>query len=73
MMGGFGMGLGGIVSLVILGVLVWVGITLYRSSGVGGGRAPRLHGDSALETLKARYARGEIDRETYLRMRDDIE
>lgn len=66
------MGLGGLVSLVILGVLVWIGITLYRSSGSGGGRAAPRHGDDALEVLKARYAQGEIDRETYIRMRDDI-
>jgi putative membrane protein len=28
--------------------------------------------DAALEVLRERYARGEIDRETYERMRDDL-
>jgi len=35
--------------------------------------APRLHDDFALALLKERYARGEIDRETFLERLHDIE
>lgn len=33
----------------------------------------RTGGDTALEHLKKRYARGEIDREQYRQMRQDLE
>jgi len=33
---------------------------------------PRREGD-ALEILRRRYARGEIDRETFLRMREELQ
>ena len=51
--------------LVVLGI-VWL---VRRLSGDSPGRpsAP-----SAMEELERRYARGEIDRPTYLQMRDDL-
>lgn len=52
-------------ALVIAGV-VWLVRTL---AGAGPGGRP----NDALATLKERYARGEIDRETYQRMRKEIE
>ena len=67
---------------LLLIVLVVVGIVwLVRSVGSDGGRpspppsAPWTDAarGSAREELDRRYARGEIDREEYLRVRDDLE
>jgi putative membrane protein len=51
--------------LVVLGI-VW----LVRKLGAGGGAQRRE--SSALDELEVRYARGEIDRTTYLQMREDL-
>ena len=65
------MGFGGIWMLLIM-VLIVVGLVAVvrwlsrdEPSARGGSRA--------LEILKERYARGEIDRETYQRMKADLE
>ncbi|MBI3993730.1 MAG: SHOCT domain-containing protein [Candidatus Lambdaproteobacteria bacterium] len=63
---GWGMGFGWLIPLVIIGLVVWAVVTATRS-----GQSHR--GDSALGILKERYARGEIDRETYQAMRRDLE
>jgi len=39
----------------------------------GGGGGGRGGSDRALEVLRERYARGEIDKETYERMKRDLE
>lgn len=59
--------------IALLAVLIGV---IWRVAGARGGPfavggAPPA-GRSAEETLNERYARGEIDRDTYLRMRDDL-
>jgi putative membrane protein len=58
-----------LLALVVVGVIV-----LFR--GLGGGvrpGGPRLPDErSARELLDARYAAGEIGREEYLRMKEDI-
>ncbi|MBI5137524.1 MAG: SHOCT domain-containing protein [Nitrospirae bacterium] len=74
MMGGMGamMGIGMlfmVLSLVVVAVVVvllvrWVG-------GPWSGTPPP--GRTPMEILKARYAAGEIDRETFERMRRDLE
>jgi putative membrane protein len=74
-MHGWGMGWGGgmvlgpllIIGLVIL--LIALIVPFIRSIG-GGGAGPRT--PSARDILDARYAQGEIDREEYLRRRNDI-
>ena len=68
-MWGFGMGLGGLVMLTFWGALIVGIILLVRSIGVGG--APLSH--TPLDTLKRRYAAGEITREQYEQMRKDLE
>jgi putative membrane protein len=69
--------LGAIFWLGLLGLLVWL---LVRWLGRGTGydyRAtpppPQAAAPSALEILRQRYARGEIDEATYLRMREQLE
>lgn len=72
-----GMGPGGAAMMIVwilvwalvIGGLVWlVWRALRGRSGSGG----RRRNESAEEVLKKRYARGEIDRDTYERMLDDL-
>lgn len=69
-MWGFGMGLGGLVMLAFWGVLIVGLLLLVRSMGVGGGS---LSHSTPLDTLKRRYAAGEITRDQYELMRKDLE
>ena len=49
--------------LVVIAVIIWVVVVLVRRSSAK--ETPEQH-------LKSRYARGEIDRETYEQMLDDL-
>lgn len=79
---GFGWGgmiFGGLMMLLFWGGLIVLAILAFRTlSRSGGGQsrdANRLVGgsvDNALAILKERYARGEIDKEQYERMRSDL-
>lgn len=55
--------------LVVVALVAWLVLRLMR-----GGGAPwdRNLGDRAEAILRERYARGEIDRETYERMLEDL-
>ncbi len=78
MMGGFGFGgmmLGGLLMLafwvlVIVGV-VWLVVTLARGGGQlsAGTSTP---GQTSLDILKVRYAKGEITKEQYEQMKRDL-
>ena len=81
MMGGygnqFGFGfnpLGWILSLVfwglVIGGVVWLVVWFARSAG---GTAGAARPDSAIEILKARYARGEITKEQFAEMKKNLE
>ncbi|MGE5319275.1 MAG: SHOCT domain-containing protein [Hyphomicrobiaceae bacterium] len=59
-----GMGLWWIVLIVIVGLLLW-GVT-------GSGSTPPAN-ESALEVLKKRYARGEINREEFEQKKRDLD
>ena len=84
MMGGFGGGMdvfGGLLSLVLtvglLGGLVFLGVWLWRQYGPPTDASPevRFRGSqqlSAREILQARYARGELTREEYQGMLQDL-
>jgi putative membrane protein len=59
--------------VVVLFLLVWLVFRLARSQGWIDGAAGRPdRGGGAEEILRERYARGEIDRETYMRMLEDL-
>jgi putative membrane protein len=64
MMGGWGW-LGMLIQLAVLVLLVYLLVrALSRPSGAGR--------DRTLEILRERYARGEIDKETFERMKRDL-
>lgn len=73
MMGRGGSGWVGILPLAAgaLGMLGVVGGVLYWAAGRGGTRS--ASDDGAMETLRERYARGELDEEEYRRRRDRLE
>lgn len=63
---GFGMGFGMLFFLLLIVVVL---VLAFRGLSGGGSSAP----PSARELLDQRYARGEIGREEYERMRADLE
>lgn len=64
---------GFLVMLAIFAVVVWVIVSIARSAG-GHRDTPTPSGrDPALDVLRERYARGEIDSQTYERMRHELE
>lgn len=65
MMWGYGMWWGGLIWLLLIGAIVWVLLAANRSD-----RPPRL---SALDLLDERFARGEIDTDTYRSTRTELE
>lgn len=66
--------MGFLVMLALLAVVVWVIVAVARSAWGGrNARLPRGGSDSALDVLRERYARGEIDHDTYERMRRELE
>ncbi|MEN8179112.1 MAG: SHOCT domain-containing protein [Pseudomonadota bacterium] len=73
MMGdGFGMGLGGgfmwLFWIPLILVIVWA-----VKAVVGIGNSPTDKGKSALDILKERYAKGEIDQEEFEQKRKDLD
>lgn len=65
---GYGGGVMWIFWLLVIGGLVWLVASIARG---GGNAAPGEK--SALDILKERYARGEIDREEYQQKRKDLQ
>lgn len=79
-MGGWGMGFGWIVGIVVMALIVWGLVGAFRphrneyEEDFGAWRsAADRSADQALSILKERYARGELDEETYWRMRGELE
>ena len=72
MMGGFGwMWLIPVFWIVILGLIIWAIVALVRSLSESKG-LDFSKADSALELLKKRYARGEINKEEYEAKKKDL-
>ena len=73
MMGGFGWGWFMTVFCILFwGLVIWGIVALVRGqSGSRGSDSSKA--DSALEVLKKRYARGEIDKEEYEEKKKDLE
>lgn len=68
--GGFGMGIG---MLFFWGLIIVAIVLLVRGfGGKSGGDAPRLPEKTALDILRERYAKGEIDKAEFEQKRDDL-
>lgn len=73
MMGGWGwwgMILMGLFWLIVIGLVIWLVYRMVKAQGWMNG--PTERPDSAEEILRERYARGEIDRDSYERMQEDL-
>lgn len=75
MMGGWGYRMGGWSGLpLVLTALIMAGLVLIGVWAVWAGRkTPHVEGRQPLDTLKERYARGEITREQYEQRHRDLE
>nr|WP_290667079.1 SHOCT domain-containing protein [Ardenticatena sp.] len=89
MMGGMGgwFGFGGLWMIlfwvILILLVVWIITRLFpqiqignetlRQTGPGYANAPHAQAETPLDILKKRYARGEITREEFERMRQDLE
>ena len=72
MMGGFGWGgLMGLGMIVFWGLIIW-GIVAVARSAAWGNAGSATQNDSALELLKKRYARGEINKEEFDAKKKDL-
>jgi len=65
MMGGFGMGFGGIIWIILLGVVVWAVVNKGTWSGARPSRTSR-------EILDERLARGELSVDEYRKLRETL-
>lgn len=63
-----GMGLGWIVGLILIAVVVWAALRIAGTSQVQ--QSPDRK--DAVEILKERYARGEIEKEEFERMKREL-
>ena len=74
MMGGFGGGWWMVIFMVLIPVLViWAIVALVRGTMWSGDQSYREHGESALEVLRKRYARGDISKQEFEEKRRDLE
>jgi len=67
-----GMWFGWIFLLVILGLIIWVAVTMINKKQSRGDHRNQHHEEDALDILNKRYARGEITRDEYERLKDDL-
>lgn len=64
-----GMIVAALVGIAFLSAVIWL---VYRMLNGPGSPSGGQRGDRAADALRERYARGEIDRETYDRMLEDL-
>lgn len=77
---GLGFGFGGFFMVIFWGLLIWAIVALVRGgssfgSGCCGGHGHmgKGNGDDAMEILKHRYAKGEINKEEFEKMKKDLQ
>jgi putative membrane protein len=62
----------GIFWIVVVGLIIWAVVAAGRGAGWSGGSDSGGHSESALEILKRRYARGEINKTEYEEKKKDL-
>ena len=75
MMGGWGMGWFGGIFMIVFWILILVGLVFvikWLIQSTGGGRSDAASGNRALEILKERYARGDIDKSEFEAIKKDL-
>ncbi|MHB8623263.1 MAG: SHOCT domain-containing protein [Sulfuricaulis sp.] len=72
-MGWWGFGFGGFFMILFWVVIIALVVQLMRWIRGSSARTGQPSGNSALDTLKERYARGEIGREEYQQKKRDVE
>lgn len=72
-MGNYGWGGMGIGMLLFWGLVIAAFVMLVRCSSGSGACGKRGHENSALDLLKQRYARGEIERDEFEQKKRDLE
>ena len=75
MMGGWGMGWFGGIFMIVFWILILIALVLvikWIIQTTGGGKARGKDGSRALDILKERYARGEIDKSEFETMKQDL-
>lgn len=65
---GWGMGIWWILGIVVLIVIIWIVVKAISRNN----RQPHSGSNSALDVLKERYARGEIDKEEFEQRKKDL-
>jgi putative membrane protein len=71
MMGGFGaMGFMAVIWIGVLGLIIWAVVTAVRRPDESGNQNQPT--DSALEILKKRYVRGEVNKEEFEAKKKDL-
>ena len=74
MMGGYGFGYGGMLTGTIFWILIIAGVVLFIKWLLEQGKSQAPSGGvSALEILKQRYAKGEIDKKEFEEKKRDLE
>ena len=71
--GGWGMGIGGIFMILFWALIIFGVVALVKWIFFNGSSSTGTSGRNALDILKERYARGEINREQYEEMRRNLQ
>ncbi|MBU0968498.1 MAG: SHOCT domain-containing protein [Proteobacteria bacterium] len=65
---GMGMGFGWVFMIIFWGLIIYLALSFWKRNDRGDTRTK----ETALEILKKRYARGEISKEEFERMKKDL-
>ncbi len=69
---GGGMWFGSIFWLAFLGIIIWAVISFTNNQKKNHPENPTFHGETPLEILKKRFARGEISEEEFEKMKKEL-